>query len=115
MTSSTKVNSNTSIVCNYNSDTFSYLPAGKSGLLKASEYLRTCQCYRRSQWACECKKFDHESVVGFEGYRQYYHSGQDLHNNIESTSANNDSESANDSFDERPFIVEKIVAKRYTF
>ena len=86
VTSSIKVNPDTSVVVNvysYNSSTFSYSPAGKSGLLKASQYLHINVSDVVSGLPDDIK-FDHKSVAGLEDYRPY-HADLDLHVESKST------------------------------
>lgn len=117
MSSSIKANPNTSVVVNvysYNCDTVSYSPAGKSGLLKASNYLHI----NVISGPPHEKAFDHKSVPGLENYRPYH---DDLDLEIQSFRSNHSDNGDNiesgptcsSSEDEDPYIVEKIVAKRY--
>ena len=112
--SSIKANPNTSVIVyvySYNSDN---TPAGKSGLLKASNYLHVNVSDVISGAPHEIA-FDHKSVPGLEDYRPYH---DDLDLEIHSNhSDNSDDISGSDptcsnSEDEDPYI-EKIVAKRY--
>lgn len=118
VTSSIRVNPNTSVIVNvykYNSDTSSYSPGGKSGLLKAKEYLHV-NVSDVVRGLPDNKIFDHESVDGLQEYRPY-HNDLDLHVQLEPTSTNDKDLDADymcgNSGDDDPFIVEKVVAKRY--
>ena len=74
MSSSIKANPNTFVVVNvydYNHDTVSYSPAGKSGLLKAPQCLHINVSDVISEPPHE-KAFDHKSVPGLEDYRPYH-------------------------------------------
>ena len=121
MASSIKVNPDTSLFVNvysYNSSTFSYSPAGKSGPLRASQYLHINVSDVVSGLP-EDIKFDHKSAAGLEDYRPY-HTDIDLHVESKSTYPLSHSDNNSDCSDSDsvcsicdPFIVEKIVAKRY--
>ena len=97
-------------------------PAGKSGLLKAPQCLHINVSDVISGPPHE-KAFDHKSVPGLEDFRPYHddldlevQSSRSTHTLNYSDNYDNKSESGptcNSSEDEDPYIVEKIVAKRY--
>ena len=112
--SSIKANPNTSIIVyvySYNCNNTSYSPAGKSGLLKASNYLHVNVSDVISGPPHEVA-FDHKSVPDLEDYRPY-HDDLDLeiHSNHSDNSDNISDPTCNNYEDEDPYIVEKIVAK----
>lgn len=91
---------------------------GKSGLLKASQYLHVNVSDVVSGLPDD-KKFDHKSVAGLEDYRPYHadfveSKSTSTFSHPDDNSDCSDSDSVSSiSDDEDPYIVEKIVAKRY--
>lgn len=106
--SSIKSNPNTKVVLNmyqYNSVTKLYTVAGRSALLLASELLHV-NVTKHINKVAQGIQFDHSSISNLSDYQPY-------HSNIDLPPVSPTSAQISQTIDEDPYIVEKIISKRF--
>ena len=98
-------------VYSYNPEIMSYVPEGRTGVLKAHKLLIACISTEASfHMENSVIKFRYEEVAALEEYMPY-HEDADVVQRVEKLSESADSCSENETAD--PYIVDKVLNKRF--